>query len=64
MAKSKSDAPAIVFVATVYKVQTLVDNGLRVTFDLSEGDIMQAAQLMECKREGIPLLCTCKATTV
>ena len=49
---------AIVFDATVYKVQTLVDMGLRVTLDLPEDAIAQAAQLMECRREGIPLVVT------
>jgi hypothetical protein len=41
----------IVFKAAVYKVQTLVDGGLRITLDLPETAIIQAAQLMECKRE-------------
>lgn len=52
MAKSKAQ---ITFTAEVYKVQTLVDQGLRLTLDLPETDIPQAAMLMECKREGIPL---------
>jgi hypothetical protein len=51
----KSDRPKIEFTAIVYKVQTLVDSGLRLTLDLSETDIPQAAMMMECKREGIPL---------
>jgi hypothetical protein len=38
------------FVAEVYKVQTLVDNGLRVTLDLPESAIPAAAALMEAKR--------------
>ena len=46
---------AITFPATVYKVQTLVDHGVRVTFDLPETCIMQAAMLMECKRMGVAL---------
>jgi hypothetical protein len=45
----------IVFQSTVYKVQTLIDMGLRVTLDLPEDAIAQAAQLMECKRQGIVL---------
>lgn len=40
----------ISFVATVAKVQTLVDGGIRVTFDMSEANTMQMAQLAECKR--------------
>ena len=55
MAKSKAQ---ITFTAEVYKVQTLVDQGIRLTLDLPETDIPQAAMLMECKREGIPLMFT------
>jgi len=36
-------------------VQTLVDGGIRLTIDLPENCIAQAAMLMECKRQGIPL---------
>lgn len=36
----------------IVKVQTMVDGGLRFTFDVSEDQVMQAAQLMECKRFG------------
>jgi hypothetical protein len=43
------------FDATVYKVQTLVDLGLRITFDLPESAIIAAAQLMTIKREGYVL---------
>jgi hypothetical protein len=46
---------AITFVATVYKVQTLIDNGIRVTLDLPEQAIGEAAALMECKRDEVPL---------
>ncbi len=45
----------IEFDATVYKVQTLIDQGLRVTFDLPETAIIAAAQLMAAKREGMIL---------
>ena len=45
----------IQFVCTVEKVQTLVDHGVRVSFDLPETAIMQAAMLMECKRMGVVL---------
>lgn len=37
---------------SVYKVQTLVDNGIRVAFDLPETAISDAAAFMECKRTG------------
>ena len=50
----------ITFSATVYKVQTLADGGLRITLDLPETAIPQAAMLMECKREEIPLVFTAK----
>ena len=43
------------FHATVQKVQTLADGGVRLTLDLPESAIMQAAQLMECKRHGAVL---------
>ena len=42
----------IEFDATVNKVQTLVDQGLRVSFDLPETAIVAAAQLMAAKRAG------------
>ena len=53
MAKSK--AASIEFQAVVQKVQTLVDGGLRLTLDLPETAIQQAAMLMECKRNEIVL---------
>ena len=43
------------FPATVYKVQTLIDGGLRVSLDLPETAIDQATKLMECKRNGAVL---------
>ena len=52
----KQDPVTIRFDASDYKVQTLIDGGLRVTLDLPETAIRQAAMLMECKREGIPLI--------
>jgi hypothetical protein len=52
---------AITFPATVYKVQTLQDGGVRVTLDLSEDCIPEMAMLAETRREGIPLIFT--ATT-
>lgn len=48
-------AEPINFVATVYKVQTTVDFGVRITLDIPENLIMQAALLMECKRMGVVL---------
>jgi len=43
----------ITFPAQVVKVQTLADGGLRLTLDLPETAILQAAHLMECKRQGV-----------
>jgi len=45
----------ITFSAIVNKVSTLADGGLRVTLDLPEGAILQAAELMACKREEVAL---------
>jgi len=51
----------IKFSASVYKVQTLTDHGVRVTLDLPETCIPQMAMLAECQREGIPLMFEAKA---
>ena len=48
-------AEKISFWATVAQVRTLADGGIRITLDLPEDAIMQAAQLMECKRVGAVL---------
>ena len=45
----------IAFVATVARIRTLADGGLRFEFDVGEDATMQAAQLMECKRYGAVL---------
>ena len=47
---------AIRFVASVYKVQTLTDNGIRLTLDLPETAIPQMAMLAGCQREGLALV--------
>jgi hypothetical protein len=54
-----NDRP-IVFDATVFKVSTVIDNGIRVTLDLPETAIKQAAELMECHRREIALVVTVK----
>ena len=41
---------SITFVATVAKVQTLADGGLRLTLDLPEDAIIEAAWFMKAKR--------------
>jgi hypothetical protein len=43
------------FLAEIVKIQTLSDQGLRVTLDLSEDEIAAAAKLMECKRAGVTI---------
>lgn len=50
----------LTFDAIVYKVQTLVDNGLRVTLDLPEQAIDAAAALMAIKRQGLAIKVTVK----
>lgn len=56
-----ADDTEISFIASVYKVQTLGgDNGIRVTLDLPENAITQAALLMECQRIGLALQVVCK----
>lgn len=54
----------ITFDATVYKVATLADGGLRVTLDLPEDAIAQVAKLMECKRVGTNLRVGCAQLVV
>ena len=53
--------PVIRFQAAVYKVQTLLDGGIRLTLDMPETAIAQAAMLMEAKQQGIPLVFEAKA---
>ena len=48
----------IIFIASVYKVSTLADGGIRITLDMPETAIEQAAKLMECKRVEIALQTT------
>ena len=53
---SEKQELTIVFEATISGVKTLVDNGIRITFDLPETAVTQAAQLMELKRLGVALV--------
>ena len=55
MVKKAQSETVITFEAVVYKVQTLADNGIRVTLDLEESAILQMAQLAECQRQGAVL---------
>ncbi len=52
---------ALRFDAVVYKISTLVDNGIRVTLDLPEQAIEAAAVLMAFKRDGVALKVTVEA---
>ena len=45
----------IIFSASVASVKTFVDGGIRIALDIPEQAIAQAAALMECRREMIPL---------
>ena len=47
------------FWAIVGKVQTMADGGIRVYLDLPENAIVQAAELMAYKREGVVLDVVC-----
>lgn len=61
MAGKKPETTSIEFQAQVSQVRTLADGGIRFVLDAPETAIKQAAMLMECKREGIPLLIIVKA---
>jgi hypothetical protein len=54
-------AEKIEFVAEVVRVKTMADGGLRFELGVGEQYIMQAAQLMECKRFGAVLQVTAEA---
>lgn len=62
MSKTKAAVDAVCFDAVVFKVATLTDGGLRVTLDLPESAIAQAARLMEFKRAEQPLRVACAAS--
>ena len=49
-----------IFWAIVGKVQTMADGGIRVYLDLPESAIVQAAELMAYKREGVVLDVECR----
>lgn len=56
---TKRQGEPVTFDAVVNKVQTLVDNGIRVTLDLPETEILAMAWLAECKRDGLILSVRC-----
>lgn len=49
MSKTKDD-PVIKFQAQVWNIKTLVDGGINVTLSLSDKNIKQISQLLECKK--------------
>lgn len=51
-----SEQDAIEFVAEVYKVQTLVDGGIRLTLDLPESGVQQMAELAKCQQNAVLLI--------
>ncbi len=59
MAES-TDTETITFEALVSQVRTLADGGLRVTLDLPEDAVYQAAWLMEVKRAEGTVTVECK----
>jgi len=51
---------AIKFWATVAKIQTLADGGVRISLDAGEDSIEQVVGLMICKRDGVVLDVECR----
>lgn len=56
---AKKDGEPVTFEATVSKVTTLADGGIRIALDLREDAIVEAAWLMAAKREGAVLQVVC-----
>jgi hypothetical protein len=48
-----TDKHEIAVDASIAKVQTMADGGLRVLFDLPETAVKQVSELMELKRQGV-----------
>lgn len=57
---SRKDGEPVAFVASVNKVTTLADGGIRIALDMPEDAIVEAAWLMQCKRDGVVLQIVCK----
>ena len=53
--KIMSKENVIRFSASVFQIRTLVDGGMNVTLSLSDKDIKQVSQLLECKKIGAVL---------
>ena len=54
------DKEPIKFIAEVYKVQTLVDGGIRLVLDLPEEGRKNLEALAECHQNGVALLVEAK----
>lgn len=54
---------AIVFSASVASIKTLMDGGIRISFDLPEDAIKEAAALMQARIDGIALIVSVMADT-
>lgn len=62
MSGKNTSQNVIEFQATVARVQTLADGGIRIVLDLPETAALIAAQLIECKRWGAVLNVKAEAT--
>jgi hypothetical protein len=51
--------PSISFCAEIYKLQTLVDGGWRISMDLSDTPSDTLALLAECKHRGVAFKVIC-----
>jgi hypothetical protein len=51
----------IVFIGQVYRIKTLADGGIEATFHLPETAIVQAAEMMEGKRNAVAFRITLEA---
>lgn len=61
MTSNSDESEIIQFWAAVYKVQTLAtDSGIRITLDLPETAIAQAAYFMDWQRRAVPVWIECK----
>ena len=56
-----TDDPSIRFSAQVFKVQTLIDGGLRLTLDLGQVDPAVIVALFDARQPGVTLECAAVA---
>lgn len=55
MSEKKNKPAVIKFAAQVWQIKTLIDGGVNVTLALSEKELKQVSQLLECKQRGAML---------